>query len=79
VFHVRNHFLLKLAEILPTQRLQPRWNVLPILVAKDPAAENIQLVSFFSFSLFQGEDSLSDAGREYNGQYSESGSDTAHR
>lgn len=50
VFHVRNHFLQKLAEVLPLQRLSPRWGVLPVLVAKDPAHENVQLVSNASSS-----------------------------
>ena len=44
VFHVRHTFLLKLGDILPAQRLLPRWNILPVLAALDPDTENVQLV-----------------------------------
>ncbi|RXK35355.1 hypothetical protein M231_07377 [Tremella mesenterica] len=50
VFQVRNRFLHKLLEVLPAQRLLPRWNVLPALSAKDPEAENILLVGKSSYS-----------------------------
>jgi sister-chromatid-cohesion protein PDS5 len=45
VFQVRNTFLLKLGDVLPLQRLLPRWNVLPVLAALDPDPENVQIVS----------------------------------
>lgn len=38
---MRSKILLKLSQILPSQRLLPRWNLLPILLAQDPEAENI--------------------------------------
>ncbi|WRT64749.1 uncharacterized protein IL334_001683 [Kwoniella shivajii] len=40
-YMVRNLFLRKLGQILPTQRLLPRWNIAPIMVAMDPEAENV--------------------------------------
>lgn len=42
---VRHKFLLKLGECLPSQRLLPRWNLLPALAAIDPEPENVALVS----------------------------------
>lgn len=45
MFQVRNTFLLKLGDVLPLQRLLPRWNVLPVLAALDPDPENVQIVS----------------------------------
>ncbi|KAK4687777.1 sister chromatid cohesion protein PDS5, partial [Tremellales sp. Uapishka_1] len=42
-YHVRYTFLKKLAEVLPNQRLMPRWNIIPALVAKDPEDDNIAL------------------------------------
>lgn len=42
---VRHKFLLKLGEVLPAQRLLPRWNLLPALAAIDPELENQSLVS----------------------------------
>lgn len=41
---VRHKFLLKLGEVLPGQRLLPRWNMLPAFAALDPEAEDIALV-----------------------------------
>jgi sister-chromatid-cohesion protein PDS5 len=41
---VRNKILLKLGEILPTQRLMPRWNIMPVMIANDPEADHIALV-----------------------------------
>ena len=43
---VRHKFLLKLGETLPSQRLLPRWNMLPAFVALDPEPDNISLVSY---------------------------------
>ena len=45
IFMVRHLLLQKLAEVLPNQRLLPRWNLLPILVAIDPEPENRLAVS----------------------------------
>lgn len=42
-FTVRNRLLKKLAEVLPTQRRLPRWNILPVLVAQDPELENVAI------------------------------------
>lgn len=42
-FTVRNRLLKKLAEVLPTQRRLPRWNILPVLVAQDPEVENVAI------------------------------------
>lgn len=44
-FGVRNGMLRKLADVLRPQRLLPKWNVLPVLVAADPEPENVALVS----------------------------------
>ncbi|ORX33887.1 armadillo-type protein [Kockovaella imperatae] len=43
IYHVRHLLLLKLASILPIQRLLPRWNVLPVMIALDPSRENIHM------------------------------------
>jgi hypothetical protein len=43
---VRHKFLVKLGEVLPAQRMLPRWNMVPALSATDPESENIALVSF---------------------------------
>lgn len=45
MFQVRYGMLRKLGDILPAQRLLPRWNILPALVALDPEPENLALVS----------------------------------
>jgi sister-chromatid-cohesion protein PDS5 len=45
---VRHKFLVKLGEVLPAQRMLPRWNMIPALSATDPESENIALVSFMS-------------------------------
>ena len=42
---VRHRLLIKLSEVLPTQRLLPRWNIIPAMSASDPEPENIALVS----------------------------------
>lgn len=42
---VRRRIVMKLGEVLPSQRLSPRWNILPALSAIDPEVEVIQLVS----------------------------------
>ncbi|WOO80532.1 Sister chromatid cohesion protein pds5 [Vanrija pseudolonga] len=42
-FGVRNGMLRKLADVLRPQRLLPKWNVLPVLVAADPEPENVAL------------------------------------
>ncbi|WWD21518.1 hypothetical protein CI109_106004 [Kwoniella shandongensis] len=42
-FNVRHVLLKKLGEILPTQRLLPRWNLMPALSAMDPDYENVTL------------------------------------
>jgi sister-chromatid-cohesion protein PDS5 len=44
---VRRRLLEKLAEVLPTQRLLPRWNMVPAMCACDPQPENIALASCF--------------------------------
>lgn len=44
-FTVRNLFLKKLSQVVPSQRLLPRWNALPAFAAQDPEAENVSLVS----------------------------------
>lgn len=44
-FEARQKFLVKLSEVLPAQRLLPRWNAIPALSAVDPNPENILLVS----------------------------------
>jgi len=48
---LRHRLLVKLSEILPTQRLLPRWNIVPALCASDPEAENIALVSLPSSTI----------------------------
>jgi sister-chromatid-cohesion protein PDS5 len=53
---VRYKLLLKLGEILPSQRLMPRWNMLPVLVANDPEAEHVQLVSLAWLPRWEGAD-----------------------
>ncbi|ORY30387.1 armadillo-type protein [Naematelia encephala] len=40
---VRHRVLLKLGDILPAQRLSPRWNMVPALYAQDPMKEHIAL------------------------------------
>lgn len=40
-FSVRQRILKKLSEVLPAQRIMPKWNILPILSALDPEQENI--------------------------------------
>jgi hypothetical protein len=42
---VRHKLLVKLGEILPTQRLLPRWNMILAMTAHDPEPENVALVS----------------------------------
>ncbi|KAL7420002.1 Sister chromatid cohesion protein pds5 [Cryptotrichosporon argae] len=42
-YTVRHKFLRKLAAVLPTRRLTPKWTVLPLLVAQDPEQENLDL------------------------------------
>jgi sister-chromatid-cohesion protein PDS5 len=42
---LRHRLLIKLSEILPTQRMLPRWNIVPAMCASDPEPENIALVS----------------------------------
>lgn len=44
-FGVRYRILAKLGEVLPGQRLLPRWNLLPCLAANDNEPDNIALVS----------------------------------
>ena len=44
LFQVRSRFLKKVGEALRNQRILPRWNILPALIAKDPDNENILLV-----------------------------------
>lgn len=43
---VRHKFLVKLGEVLPAQRLLPRWNMIPAFSAGDPDPDNIALVSY---------------------------------
>ena len=44
MYHVRFNLLLKFAIILPMQRLLPRWNIIPAMIALDPSKENIHMV-----------------------------------
>lgn len=44
-FTVRHRFLKKLLQVVPSQRLLPRWNALAALAAQDPEHENVVLVS----------------------------------
>lgn len=42
---VRHNLLRKLGEVLPAQRLLPRWNIMPAMLATDPEPENPLMVS----------------------------------
>jgi sister-chromatid-cohesion protein PDS5 len=53
---VRHKFLVKLGEVLPAQRLLPRWNMIPAFSAGDPDPDNIALVSYASNALSQADE-----------------------
>ncbi|WWD07643.1 hypothetical protein V865_005744 [Kwoniella europaea PYCC6329] len=40
-YMVRHLYLKKLNKVLPTQRLSPRWNITPVMIAMDPETENV--------------------------------------
>ncbi|WVF69779.1 hypothetical protein IAT40_004558 [Kwoniella sp. CBS 6097] len=42
-YMVRNLFLKKLSQVLPNQRLLPRWNIISVMAAMDPEQENVIL------------------------------------
>jgi sister-chromatid-cohesion protein PDS5 len=51
---VRHNLLRKLGEVLPAQRLLPRWNIMPAMLATDPEPENPLMVSKRSFTSVSG-------------------------
>ncbi|WVQ98079.1 hypothetical protein IAU59_005201 [Kwoniella sp. CBS 9459] len=42
-YMVRNLFLKKLSQVLPNQRLLPRWNIISVMAAMDPEQDNVLL------------------------------------
>ncbi|WWC86884.1 uncharacterized protein L201_001763 [Kwoniella dendrophila CBS 6074] len=40
-YMVRHLYLRKLGQVVPTQRLSPKWNITPVMLAMDPDAENV--------------------------------------
>ncbi|OCF45868.1 hypothetical protein I317_00356 [Kwoniella heveanensis CBS 569] len=42
-YMVRNLFLKKLSQVLPGQRLMPRWNIISVMAAMDPEPDNVIL------------------------------------